>query len=93
MNEQTLKGKWTEIKGDIQKTWGKITGDEIEQTKGNLKSISGLIQQKYGMAKDEVSTKLNDLVGRYDDKAETKKDSVAGKANEKTDQIKQSLKN
>jgi len=93
MNEQILKGKWTEIKGEIQKTWGKITGDEIEQTSGNLTSISGLIQQKYGMAKDEVSTKLNDLIGRYDDKADATKETLAQKAERKTDEIKQSLKN
>lgn len=93
MNEQILKGKWTEIKGEIQKTWGKITGDEIEQTKGNLKSISGLLEQKYGMAKDEASTKLNDLVGRYGDKAESTKETLADKAVRKTDEIKQSLKN
>lgn len=93
MNEQQIKGKWTEIKGEIQKTWGKITGDEIEQTQGNLKSISGLIQQKYGMAKEEASQKLDDLVGRYGTKAQETKETLAEKANRKSEEIKQSLKN
>ncbi len=93
MNEQQIKGKWTEIKGEIQKTWGKITGDEIEQTQGNLKSISGLIQQKYGMAKEEASQKLDDLVGRFGSKTEETKENLAEKAKNKTEEIKQSLKN
>lgn len=93
MNEQMIKGKWKEIKGEIQKTWGKITGDEIEQTQGNMKSISGLIQQKYGMAKDEASQKLDDLVGRFGSQAEETKETLAEKANRKSEEIKQSLKN
>lgn len=93
MNEQLIKGKWKEIKGEIQKTWGKITGDEIEQTQGNIKSISGLIQQKYGLAKDEASQKLNDLIGRFGSQADETKETLAAKANKKTEEIKQSLKN
>lgn len=92
MNEQILKGKWKDIKGEIQKTWGKITGDEIEQTEGNLTSISGLIQQKYGMAKEEASNKLNELVGRFGSDVEAKKESLAQKANAKAEDIKQSLR-
>ena len=47
LNENTIKGKWLEIKGDIQKAWGKLTDDELEKTKGDMKAIGGLIQQKY----------------------------------------------
>ena len=67
MNEQILKGKWKEIKGEIQKTWGQLTGDELEQAKGNVKSISGLIQQRYGHSQDEVSGKLNSIFDRFQD--------------------------
>ncbi len=65
MNEQFIKGKWKEIKGEIQKQWGKLTNDELEQTKGDMTAVSGLIQQKYGQAKDDVSKNLADLTGKY----------------------------
>lgn len=29
MNEDVLKGKWHEIQGDVKKTWGRITDDEV----------------------------------------------------------------
>lgn len=35
-NENTIKGKWLEIKGEIQKSWGKLTDDEIDKTQGDL---------------------------------------------------------
>ena len=53
MNTDTIKGKWQQIKGDLKKTWGKITDDEWEETKGDVQSVSGLIRNKYGRANDD----------------------------------------
>ncbi|MFN3454064.1 MAG: CsbD family protein [Pseudobdellovibrio sp.] len=82
VNENTIKGKWLEIKGELQKAWGKITDDEFEQTKGDMKAIGGLIQQKYGNAQTDYERKLSDIFNRYD----SKKDQVVNN-------IKNSLKN
>lgn len=68
MNENTIKGKWLEIKGDIQKAWGNLTDDELEKTKGDMKSIQGLIQQKYGKAQENYEGKLSDIFKRFEDK-------------------------
>ena len=51
MNEQTVKGAWREIKGEIQQMWGKLTGEELDRAEGNMGSVAGMIQQKYGHAK------------------------------------------
>ena len=60
INEDTIKGKWKEVKGGIQKMWGKLTDDELDQAQGDLKSLSGIIQRRYGESKEAVDTKLND---------------------------------
>lgn len=60
VNEDTVKGKWKEVKGGIQKMWGKLTDDELDQAQGDLKSLSGIIQRRYGESKEAVDTKLND---------------------------------
>ena len=75
-NENTIKGKWLEIKGDIQKSWGKLTDDELEVTKGDLKQIGGLIQQKYGEAQDSYGQKLSAILHRFEDKKDQLVDSV-----------------
>ena len=36
MNEDILKGKWHEMKGEVKKQWGKLTDDD-------LKTISGAV--------------------------------------------------
>lgn len=66
MNTDTIKGKWQQIKGDLKKTWGKITDDEWEETKGDAQSVSGLIRTKYGRAKDDnVSDQVSELFDKH----------------------------
>ena len=73
MDKNVFEGKWNEFKGEVRKVWGKITGDELESTKGDMESISGLVQQKYGHTKDEVTQKLTEMKDRF---AENTKDSL-----------------
>jgi uncharacterized protein YjbJ (UPF0337 family) len=72
INENLLRGKWKEIKGDIQKKWGNLTDDDLEGTKGDFKSIAGVIQQKYGTAQEEVRKGLNDLFVKFTDSTKGK---------------------
>lgn len=66
MNTDTIKGKWQQIKGDLKKTWGKITDDEWEETKGDAQSVSGLIRNKYGQATDDnVSNQVSELFDKH----------------------------
>lgn len=76
MNNEMIKGKWKEIKGEIITQWGKMTDDEVEQTTGNLISITGLIQQKYGEKKEEIETKLSSIIAKFSDETEAVKQKL-----------------
>ncbi len=71
MDKNVFEGAWTEFKGEVHKVWGKLTGDELESTKGDMESISGLIQQKYGHTKDDVTQKLTEMKDRFADKTKS----------------------
>lgn len=66
INENLLKGKWNEFKGEVQKLWGRLTDDELEQTKGDAKSLGGLVQQKYGLKEEEFRDKVNGIIDRFE---------------------------
>lgn len=66
LNEDQIQGKWKEIKGGIRNLWGKLTDDEIEQYKGKLTDVAGLVQSRYGETKEEIKTKLNSLMESFD---------------------------
>lgn len=82
MNQSQMAGKWKEIKGEIRKAWGELTDDQLEQTKGNMESISGLIQQKFGLTKEQASQKLSSVYSKFDNVTEDVKDGLR-KSNER----------
>jgi uncharacterized protein YjbJ (UPF0337 family) len=76
MNEETIKGKWNEIKGEIKTQWGKMTDDELDKTLGNIGSIAGIVQQRYGAKKEEVQTKLENIMAKFSEKTEEIKNKM-----------------
>lgn len=61
VNEQTLQGNWNEIKGKLKSKWGQLTNDDLQQVRGNLDQLVGLIQRKTGEARQSIETFLEDL--------------------------------
>lgn len=62
MNNDILKGKWKEMKGQVKEMWGKLTDDELEQAAGNAEQIVGLIQQKYGYTREHAEEEFNQRI-------------------------------
>jgi uncharacterized protein YjbJ (UPF0337 family) len=59
MNSDTFKGKWLQVRGNIQKQWGKLTNDDLDQVDGNLDVLLGKIQERYGKKREEVEKELD----------------------------------
>lgn len=81
MNNDMASGKWNEIKGEIKRVWGELTDDELEKSKGDMTAIGGIIQQRYGQKKEEVSSGLKGIYDRF-----------SGKVADKTQKIKEDLR-
>lgn len=58
MNKDIIEGKWREVKGAVQKKWGKLTDDDLNEINGNREILAGKIQKNYGLARDEVEKQL-----------------------------------
>ena len=54
MNWDTMKGDWKQVKGQIREKWGEFTDDELDQVKGRREQFEGLLQKKFGIAKEDV---------------------------------------
>ncbi len=67
INENIVKGKWKEIKGDLQKAWGRLTDDELEFAKGDMTKFAGTVQRKYGLGQDEVRNRITEVFKKYED--------------------------
>jgi len=70
LNQEQINGKWTEIKGGLRNLWGKLTDDELEKIKGNIQSVSGTVQGKYGETNDSITKTLHTLMDSFDNKTD-----------------------
>lgn len=65
MNTDILKGKWTEMKGKVKEQWGKLTDDDLDKIEGRSDQMIGLLQQRYGYAKDKAEEEYNRFASRW----------------------------
>jgi uncharacterized protein YjbJ (UPF0337 family) len=61
INQTMLKGNWNELKGQIRKHWGQLSGDDLQSFDGNIDQLVGLIQRKTGETRSAVEDYLNNL--------------------------------
>ena len=62
MNKEILKGKWTQVKGDVRAWWGKLTDDDVTQIQGDTEKMIGKLQERYGYARQQAEKELNDFL-------------------------------
>jgi uncharacterized protein YjbJ (UPF0337 family) len=61
LNQQTLEGNWNEIKGRLHEKWGQLTQDDLQQARGSVDQLVGVIQRKTGEARERVEQYLNEI--------------------------------
>ena len=62
MNSDTLKGQWKQLSGRAKKTWSKITDDEWLRMEGDVQRLSGLVQERYGIAREQAEKQIGDFI-------------------------------
>jgi uncharacterized protein YjbJ (UPF0337 family) len=66
MNRDRIQGRWKELEGAVRAKWGELTDDELDQVRGDADRLAGLIQRKYGAARDAVEKQLDELAESLD---------------------------
>jgi uncharacterized protein YjbJ (UPF0337 family) len=52
MTPDTFAAKWQQMRGTLRSWWGKLTDDDWERIGGHKDRLIGMLQEKYGYAKD-----------------------------------------
>lgn len=60
MNWDIIEGSWKEMSGRAKAKWGDITGDDWASINGRRDEIVGLVQSRYGRARDEAEREVDD---------------------------------
>ena len=62
MNSDILKGKWTQVKGEVRSKWGKLTDDDLTQIEGETEKMIGKLQERYGYGRERAEKELDDFL-------------------------------
>lgn len=58
MNWETIQGNWKQVTGKAKEQWGKLTDDDMDVIAGRRDQLAGLIQERYGIAKDAAEKQV-----------------------------------
>jgi uncharacterized protein YjbJ (UPF0337 family) len=64
MNWDRIEGNWKNFRGKMKEQWGKLTDDDFDIAAGKRDQLSGRIQDRYGIAKDEADRQITEWADR-----------------------------
>jgi len=62
MSDDILKGKWKQLRGQIQQKWGDLTNDDLDRIQGAQTEFEGVLQERYGYTKERAKQEVNDFL-------------------------------
>jgi uncharacterized protein YjbJ (UPF0337 family) len=58
MNWDRVEGQWKQRRGKAVSQWGKMMNDELAAIAGKHEQLVGILQEKYGVAKEEAKRQV-----------------------------------
>jgi len=62
MNEDILKGQWTQLQGRVRQEWGRFTNDDVARINGDREILLGRLQELYGRTREEAEEELEQFL-------------------------------
>jgi uncharacterized protein YjbJ (UPF0337 family) len=59
MNRDQVQGTWDQVKGKAKRVWGELTDDDFLKAEGSAEKLYGIIQERFGDAKEVIKKKLD----------------------------------
>jgi uncharacterized protein YjbJ (UPF0337 family) len=59
MNWDRIEGNWKQFTGKVKEKWGDLTDDDLTRVNGNREQLEGVLQQRYGYAKDKAKEEID----------------------------------
>jgi uncharacterized protein YjbJ (UPF0337 family) len=82
MNEDIFAGQWKQMRGELKAWWGKLTDDDFDMIGGQKDKLIGLVQEKYGYAREYAEQEVERRLKSYGDKAAGAVAGMTAKAQE-----------
>jgi uncharacterized protein YjbJ (UPF0337 family) len=68
MNQDVFAGQWKQKRGELKSWWGKLADDDFERIGGQKDKLIGVVQEKYGYAREKAQQEVERRLKEYGDK-------------------------
>jgi uncharacterized protein YjbJ (UPF0337 family) len=70
MTPETFAGQWQQMRGQIRSWWGQLTDADVEKIAGKKDTLVGLMQERYGYARERAEQEVERRLKAYSDQME-----------------------
>jgi uncharacterized protein YjbJ (UPF0337 family) len=67
MNRDVFEGRWSQLRGRVKEAWGALTDDDLDRVGGRVDSLRGLLQERYGWARERAEDEIRRFADRVRD--------------------------
>ena len=61
MNWDQIEGNWKQMTCKVKEKWGKLTDDDLTVIAGKRDQLAGILQERYGYAKNLAEKELDEF--------------------------------
>jgi transketolase len=65
IDKEVLMNRWKEISQVAMKKWDSISEKDLDKVRGNAVALVALVQEKFGVSKEEATKKVEELMAKY----------------------------
>jgi len=65
MNWDQISGNWKQLAGKVKEKWGNLTDDDLTVVKGKRDQLIGVVQVRYGIAKEEAERQVAEFERQF----------------------------
>jgi len=82
MNEDIFSGQWKQMRGELKSWWSRLADDELDLIGGHKDKLIGLVQERYGYAREHAEQEVERRFKEFSDKTNGAVASITSKAQE-----------
>jgi uncharacterized protein YjbJ (UPF0337 family) len=86
MHWDQLEGQWKQVAADIKSKWAKLTDDDMKNLSAKKDALIGVIQERYGVMKDEAERQVDDWLAKLHVKAVNEERTTRNPATDRSSQ-------
>ena len=68
MNKDVFEGKWKQVRGEVRGWWGKLTDDDLEQSRRSIRRLCRTAAGKYGYSRAQAEGEIEKNMNEYETK-------------------------